>query len=408
MSILSRVFGRQEKSADTLEIFRELYGSPPAHSGQSVSWKTALNITTVLACVRVKANGISQVPLKLMRELPDGTRQPATDHPLYDVLHRRPNPWQTSFEFRSTLEFHRELCGNAYCFINRVGGRVVELIPIEPMYVTVAQSADHGLSYTVSPPNGTPQSFPAEAIWHLKGPSWNGWFGMETVRQAREAIGLAMATEEQHARLHKHGVSTSGLMSVDGNLDPEAYKRLRAALEQQHAGSANAGKAMIMDRGARWTPMGMSGVDAQHLETRKFQIEEICRAFDVYPQMIGHSDKTSTYASAEQFFLAHVVHKMGPVYEAWEQSIDCNLLSVADRNAGLYAKFNVNAMLRGAMSDRADFYTKLYGVGALSPNEIRALEELNPYDGGDQHRVPLNMVDPNAPPPEPTAPKELP
>lgn len=398
MGFWARIFGREAKSASTFDVFRDF--AAPVKSGAHVTWKTALEVTTVLACVRVKANGIAQVPFKLFAERADGGKDPARDHPLYDVLHRRPNPWQTSFEFRQQMEIHRQLTGNAYAFINRVRGQVRELIPFEPQQVTVRQAGDYTLSYEVTAPGGERRIFPAETVWHLRGPSWNGWLGMEVIHLAREAVGLAMRTEEAHARLHRNGVQPSGLYTVDAALNEEQYKLLREWIERHHGGPANAGRPFILDRGATWVSQAMTGVDAQHLETRSFQIEEICRAFGVFPQMVGHSDKTSTYASAEQFFLAHVVHSLGPEYEAWEQSADCSLLTPQERRDGLYTKFLLQGLMRGAMKDRAEFYTKLYGVGAINPNEIRALEEMNPYPGGGSFRVPLNMGDPSAAPQE--------
>lgn len=398
-----------ERKNDTLKIWRELYGGRDAFSGMRVTTNTALEVATVLACVRVKANGIAQVPLKLMRE---GTgiggmasRLPARDHGLYDLLHRRPNDFQTSFEFRHTVEMHRQLLGNAFIFTNRAGdGRVLELIQLDPGRVEVKQEKDWRVRYFVTALDGTKKEFPPSAIWHLRGPSWDGVMGLEIIRKAREAIGLAMATEQAHARLHRNGVQASGLYSVDGPLDGASHDRLKAYIEQQHAGVVNSGKPFILDRGAKWYPLTMTGVDAQHLETRRYQVEEICRFFNIFPQMVGFTDKTSTYASAEQFFGAHVVHCLGPEFEAWEQSMDCNLLSDAERRDGLYTKFSVAGLLRGSTKDRADFYTKLYGIGVLNPNDIRALEDWNPYEGGDQYRVPLNMVAPSADPvPDPSA-----
>lgn len=396
------LYGSEAKASNgTLDLFREIYGSPPSKSGQTVTWKSALQVSVVLACATVRANGIAQVPFRLMRETGGqnglSTKLPATDHALFDVLHRRPNPWQTSFELRQTMELHRVLCGNAFAFLNRVGGRVVEIIPFEPGWVTVKRNPDYSLTYTVRPDNGQAQVFPAEAIWHLRGASWNSWMGMEAVKLAREAIGLAMASEESQARLHEKGVQNTGVYSVEGTLRDEQYEALRKFIEKNHAGSKNAGLPMILDRNAKWLQTQMTGVDAQHLETRKFQVEEVCRTMGVFPQMIGYTDKAPTYASAEQFFGAHVVHTLGPGYEAWEQSADVNLLTKEDRQSGLFCKFFVNGLLRGNIKDRGDFYTKMYGVGALNPNEIRALEDMNPYDGGDKYRVPLNMEDPNNP-----------
>lgn len=390
-----------ERKNDTLRIWRELYGGREAISGMLVNANTALEVATVFACARVKANGIAQVPLKLMREGAGAggmsSRLPARDNGLYDLLHRRPNDWQTSFEFRHTVEMHRQVLGNAFIFVNRAGdGRILELIQLQPGRVEVKQENDWRLRYFVTGLDGTKKEFPASAIWHLRGPSWDGVMGLEVVRKAREAIGLAMATEQAHARLHRNGVQTSGLYSVDGPLDKDSHERLKTYIEQQHAGVVNSFKPFVLDRGAKWTPLAMTGVDSQHLETRRHQIEEICRYFNIFPQMIGYTDKTATHASAEQFFGAHVVHCLGPEYEAWEQSMDCNLLSDAERQQGLYTKFSVAGLLRGSTKDRGDFYTKLYNIGALNPNEIRELEDRNPYEGGDQYRVPLNMVDPAA------------
>lgn len=390
-----------ERKNDTLKIWRELYGGREAISGVTVNSKTALEVMTVLACVRVKANGIAQVPLKLMRE-GDGiggmpSRKAAKDHDLYEILHRRPNDWQTSFEFRQTVEMHRQLVGNAFIFVNRsVSGRILELIQLDPAKVEVKQENDWSLHYFVTALDGTKKEFPRSAIWHLRGPSWNGVLGLEIVKLAREAIGLSMAIEQSQARLHRNGVQTSGFYSVKGPLESDPHKRLKAYVEQNHVGLHNAGKPFILDREATWVPLTMTGVDAETLNTRRFQIEDICRAFNLFPQMIGYTDKTATHASAEQFFGAHVVHCLGPEYEAWEQSIDCNLLTDEDRQVGLYSKFFVSGLLRGSTKDRGNFYTQLYNIGAINPNEVRALEDMNPYEGGDQYRVPLNMVDPAA------------
>jgi HK97 family phage portal protein len=278
----------------------------------------------------VLANGVAQVPWRLYRSLPGKAGAvPAVDHPLYDVLYRRPNPWQTSFEFRQTMVFHRALTGNFYAFKSVIDGQIRELIPIEPGKVEVQRQADMTLRYLVTGLNGQRREFPAETIWHLRGASWDSWKGLETVRLAREAIGLAVATETAHAELHRNGIQTSGLYSIEGTVTADQYKLLRAFLKERIDAHLNH-EPMIMDRNAKFTPTIMNGVDAQHIETRRFQVEEICRAFNVKPIMIGHSDKTATYASAEQMFLAHAVHTLGPWYEEIDQSADVNLIGGGD------------------------------------------------------------------------------
>lgn len=391
-------FGRKATamdSGDLAKLLGSVFGGGATKSGASVNVMTSLEVTAVLACVRVIANGVAQVPLKLMRESADGrTRLPAKDHPLYPLLHRRPNDWMTSFQLRQTIMLHVLLCGDAFVFINRAGRdrNIVELIPFAPGDVTIKRADDMTLSYVVKAPNGSQQEFPAEAIWHLRGPSWNGYSGLPVVKIAREAIGLSMATEEAHARLHQNGARVSGLYSVEGTIGEDQYKKLKAWIEKEHMGSANTGRIMIMDRSAKFSPTAMNGVDAQHLETRAYQITEVCRAFGVMPIMVGYSDKAATYASAEQMFLAHVVHCLSPWYVCIEQSIDTQLLSDGDRDAGLYAKLIDQGLLRGALKDTSDYLTRLVTNGVMTRNEARDKLDLNPLDGLDEPLTPANMT----------------
>ena len=400
-------FRRRSVKMDTLELFREIYGGRASYTGRTVNWKSALEVTTVLACARVIGEGLAQVPCKVYRETPDGeSRMPAKDHPLYDVLHRRPNFYQTSFEYRETIGLHTVLCGNHFSFINRVGGRVVELIPFEPQWVTVQRDQKTlELSYTVQPESGASQTFPAEAIWHIRGPSWSSWMGLEAVKLAREAIGLALATEESHARLHKNGARVGGVISVEGTLTDPKYEQMRKWVEQNFEGAANAHRTMILDRAAKFTAAQQTGVDSEHLATRRYQVEEICRSMRVMPIMVGMESKNSTYASAEQMFLAHVVHTMSPWYERIEQSADVNLLTRAERDKGYYVKFLEEGLLRGSLKDTKDYLLGLVNGGLMTPNEGRAKLDLNP-DGdpaSDKLRPPQNVTGKPVPSPDPAA-----
>lgn len=406
MGLFARMLGREAKSTTTLDLWRELFGGREAKTGQRITWKNALEVTTVLACTRRIADGLATVPLKVIRkDAATGARRPADDHPLFDVLHTQPNEWQDSLQFREQIAFHVVLCGNAYCFINRVGGRIVELIPIEPGCVSVERAADYSLSYEVTAPSGQRQRFPAGAIWHIRGPSWNGWAGFEYVHLAREAIGLAVSTEEAHARLHKNGARPGGLYSVEGNLDENQHKRLRAWIEQNFSGGENAWKPMVLDRGAKWTPLGMTGVDAEHLATRRHQIEEICRAFGVMPIMVGYYDKAATYASSEQMFLAHAVHTVRPWHRRLEASMDRFLLTPRERAAGLYTKFFDGELLRGAAKDRAEFYAKALGAGGspawMEINEVREFEDMDPRPWGAGQPLPPSATQAAGNPPAP-------
>lgn len=395
-SLAPRSGGHQWKSAvDTLEIFKQVFGAGrTANTGDTITWQSALQVATVLACVRVVANGLSQVPLKLIRESADGrTKEAAKDHPLYWVLFRKPNAWQTSFEYRQTIAAHLMLCGNHYSFKNVIGGRVVELLPLEPGRVSVDCKNDGMLVYEYTGKDGVRQVMPTENIWHIRGLSWNGWFGLEAVSLARESIGLAMAAERQQSTLFKNGVQASGVFSIDGSLKADQYKALRDWIVENTSG-ANVGMPLILDRGAKWLQQSMTGVDAQHLETRMFQVQQVCSALGVFPMMVGHADKTATFASAESFFIAHVVHTLAPLYECIEQSIACNLLSPAEMQGGYSAKFIEEGLLRGSMEATANMLDKYVNGGLMTPNEARSKLDMNPDvdPASDQLRIPANIV----------------
>lgn len=377
--------------ADYESLLERLVGRS-TRAGRSINHKNALEVTAALACVRVLANGVAQVPWQLLRE---GQREPARDHPLYRVLYRRPNRWQTSFEYREQVTMHLALCGQHISYKNIVFGQLEELIPFEPQDVTVKRDAAGGMRYTVRAKDGSTQEYGAEVIWHVRGPSWDGVCGLEPVRLAREALGLALATEEQHAGLFARGLSASGTYSVQGKLTEQQHQALTKWIEQHYAGADNFGKPLILDNGATWLPRTLSGVDAQHLETRRFQIEEVCRAFGVNPIMIGHSgDKAATYASAEQMFLAHLVHTLSPWYERIEQSADINLLSEQDQKAGYYTNFVEDGLLRASIEATANTLDKLVNGGLMKPNEARAKLHLPPDEdkASDKLRIPANIV----------------
>lgn len=404
MSIWSRLnpFRREGKSNSTLDWWREVYGGREVKSGVNVNWKTALEVTTILRCAQVIADGIATVPLKIMQKDDGGRRTVAEDHPLHLVLSSEPNEFQDSVQYRETLGFHLALCRNAFSYINRVQGRIVELIPIEPARWEVKQQDDWSLRYWVTGTDGKKQEIPAASVWHLRGAAWNGYMGMEAVHLAREAIGLSMVLEQSHARFHKNGLQTTGAYSVDGNLDDTQHKRITNWIKK-YAGVENAGTPLILDRAAKWISSSMSGVDAQHLQTRSFQIEENCRAMGVLPIMVGHSgDKAPTYASAEQMFLAHVVHGTRPMHRRIEASINRFLLSAEDRRLGLYSKFFDGELLRGAAKDRAEFYSRALGAGGspawMEINEVRGFEDMDEVPWGKGQPSPAA-----APPSDPPA-----
>lgn len=392
MGIIDRLLGRkvEEKGVSFDPVWLDFFGSRVSKAGVPVSWERALDVSTVFACIRVIAEGVAQVPLRVMLELPDGKGSlPATDHPLYKVLNSKPNRWQTSFAMRETMIFHLALTGNAFFYKNIVRNRVKELIPIDPGHVTITRHNDYSLTYRITGLDGSSIELPQELVWHIRGPSWDTWRGLDAVRQAREAIGLTIATENTQAEMHANGLQSSGTYSTDQKIDPEKYKQIQAWIAAQIGGGSKH-KPFIIDSGFKWTQQSMTGVDAQHLETRKFQIEEICRSFRVLPPMVGHSGQAMTFASAEQIFLAHVVHTLMPWIVRIEQSIDNDLLD-GDEDAAFFAKFNVNSLLRGAHKDRGEYYAKALGSGGapawMTQDEVRGEEDLN-AKGGEASKLP--------------------
>ena len=403
MAFWSGWFKPDRKAYGSEELWRDLYARGVSSTGIDVNWKSALQCEVAFACARVIAQGLSGIPFRLMRAQ-GNTREPASEHRLYGLLEDAPNDFMTSVEMFDTIGLHLVFCGNAYLIKNNLGRDLYELIPVEPGKVAV--SNDRGvLSYKIAFDDKTAQVFAADRIWHIRGPSWNGWMGLEGVALAREAIGLSLAAETHGASTFSNGAQLGGILSTEQNLSPEQRNALRASWQAVHGGSDNAGKIAVMSNGFKFTSMSSSNVDAQWLESRKYQVEEVCRVFGVMPIMVGYSDKAATYASAEQMFLAHVVYTLGPWHRRVEKSAAVSLLSEQERKDGHYFKFFTQALLRGATKDRGEFYQTLYNVGALNPNEIRELEDRNPYVGGEIFRVQSSMVDPTKPEPvtnEPT------
>lgn len=367
---------------------------PPAKSGATVNATSALECTTALACVQAIACGVAMLPLDIYRPREGGGRDVATDEPLWDFFAGQPNEWQTWPEWIETTLMHAVLCGDGISFINRPNprGPIRELIPLAPGSVSVEQRQGYDLAYHLVLADGRSLTVGRDQVFHLRSPSWNAYSGLDATKLAREAIGLALATEEAHARLHANGARPGGILTTEQRLTRDQVDELRAAWQQTQGGLSNAMRTAVLSSGLKWEPMGMTGVDAQHIETRRFQIEEICRAFGVYPAMVGHSDKASTYASAEQFFIANVVYSLGRWTRRFEERIRVDLMTREERQRRLYAKFSLQALMRGDARTRSDFYSALITLGVLTRNEARGLEDLNPIPGLDEPLRPLNLA----------------
>lgn len=380
----------QSRKMDTLELWREIYGGNESWTGKSVTVTTALQVSTALACGRVIAEGMAMLPWKVMQRQVRSIL-PAPAFPLYDKLATSPNPTQTAFEFQETMGLHLAFCGNAYVWTPRVSRKIDALYLIEPGWVTVKYKWPDLPTYEVRTAEGSALTLSSSDLWHIRGPSWCSYIGLEFTKLARQALGLSMAIEEGQAKIQGQGVNAPGLLSIDGNVTEDQQKKLRKWLDE-NSGSANAGRWPIVDRAAKFIPTTMTNVDGQTLEQRKFAVEEVCRFMRVLPIMVGHADKTQTYASSEQMFLAHAMYTAGPWARRLEQSADKWLLTPEDRAAGYYTNLNEKALLRMASKDQAEYLRSLAMTGIITRNEARAKLDENPLDGLDEPLTPVNTV----------------
>ena len=388
---------RKAKTID--QIADELEGGMGRNvAGQRVTTNAAKDVVTVLACVDAIATGCAMPPMHVMRDLGDDQKEKAKDVTDYRILNRRPNELQTSFDFRWTLTAHAALTGNGYAIPVYVDGKLRELLPVIPDMVMIDRRGRYEVEYVVHDEFGPIGRFKPDQIFHLKNNSWDRVKGMDAVAKARSAIGLAMAAEDNQARLHENGGRPGGILTTDQKLSAEGIERLKTAWAKVTHGR-NAYKTAVLDGGLKYMQMAMSGVDAQSIETRRLQIEEICRAFGVFPQIVGFTDKTATFASAEAFFSAHSRLTVGKWQENWKQRLDEFVL---DGSGPLFIEFDNRQMNAAPLKDRGEYYARALGTGGGVPfmtvNEVRAEQGLPPIEGGDELREPNNstMEAPNA------------
>jgi HK97 family phage portal protein len=378
---------QRDVSGDWNALVESIKSQLQSHAGKVVNADSALYSSAVVGCVRVLAETLASLPLVIYKKRQDGGKDIANDHPLYTILHDAPHPMLSSFEFRELTMGHLCLRGNAYAFKEQ-GGQIYSLTPLLPQNMTVEVARD-GKSklFRYQDGHGQTQTFNQDEIWHIKGLSADGVIGLSPVSLAREAIGMALAAEDYGARFFQNDARPGGLLVSPGKISEDAAKRLKASVEEATTGS-NRHRLMVLEQGLDWKQVGLSQADSQFLETRKLQIEEIARIYRVPCILIGHSNSTSTFASAEQFMLSFVIHTMRPWCVRWEQSINQQLIGDKDRKAGYFAEFKLDALLRGDTAARYAAYSQAIASRIMNPNECRSLENMNPYQGGDAYANP--------------------
>lgn len=337
---------------------------------------TALQISAVYACARVIAEGLAQVPCTLQRRTASGGHELAIDHPLFDLLNRAPNDWMTSFELREWIGFQLALTGNAYLFVARdTQGRAIELIPLAQGTVSISVPSFGEVAYRLHV-TGQP-TYTNANIWHIKGPSWNAVEGMSPQAVAARAIGLATDLETFGSKLFRNGARPSGLLTTDQVLSPEQQSQLQEAWNKQQSGVGNAHKTAVLSNGLKFEALQTTPDDAQWIESRRYQTEDICRIMRVNPVMIMQATDSSSYSSVEQFFLAHLTHTMQPWFERFTQSAEVNLLTRAEQRSGYRVHLDTRTMTLGDATSRATYYSTMRTIGVMTINECRDHEGLD-------------------------------
>lgn len=399
MGLFNRLFKSRDapRNSTAGSAYRFFLGG--STSGKPVNERSAMQMTAVYSCVRILSEAVAGLPLHLYRYTADGSKEKAADNPLYFLLHDEPNPEMTSFVFRETLMTHLLLWGNGYAQIIRNGkGEVVALYPLMPNRMAVDRDDKGQLYYEYQTSSdeahttkgGTVRLKPTDVL-HIPGLGFDGLVGYSPIAMAKNAIGMAIACEEYGAKFFANGATPGGLLEYPGTVkDPE---KVRESWNKGFGGSSNSNKVAILEEGMKYTPISISPNEAQFLETRKFQINEIARIFRVPPHMVGDLEKSS-FSNIEQQSLEFVKYTLEPWLIRWEQAMARVLISQNDK-AAFFIKFNVDGLLRGDYQSRMGGYATARQNGWMSANDIRELENLDRIpaeEGGDLYLINGNMT----------------
>ena len=382
MSILKNLFHSRDKPQNSLpgNSYNVLFGRTT--SGKNVNERSAMQVTAVYACVRILSESIAGLPLHTYRYLKDGAKEKAINHPLYRLLHDEPNPEMTSFVFRETLMSHLLLWGNAYAQIIRNGkGEILALYPLMPNRMTVDRASSGEIYYTCMVNDSDNPTLKAqgqaylrrEDVLHIPGLGFDGLVGYSPISMAKNAVGMALACEEYGAKFFENGASPSGVLEHPSTIkNPD---KLRESWNSIFKGSGNSHRVAVLEEGLTFKPIAISPNEAQFLETRKFQIDEIARIFRIPPHMVGDLEKSS-FSNIEQQSLEFVKYTLNPWVTRWKQSIQRSLFTDKEKK-DYFVKFNVDGLLRGDYASRMNGYATARQNGWMSANDIRELENMD-------------------------------
>jgi len=386
----SLLFRSRDKPQNAVSQALAFYFGSSA-SGKSVTPRSAMQMSAVYACVRVIAETVASLPLHVYHYTSSG-KEKSLDHPLYSILHDEPNSEMTSFVWRETTLTHLLLWGNAYSQIIRSGrGKIIGLYPLLPDKVQVDRDASGMLIYEYTTRDSKLVRLRPEDVLHIPGLGFDGVMGYSPIALEKNAIGLGIAAEEYGSKFFAHGATPSGVLTHPNTVkNPSA---LRESWNAAYGGSSNTGKVAILEENMKFERISMPNNEAQFLESRKFQVNEICRIYRVPPHMIGDLEH-ATFSNIEHQSISFAMHTIRPWLVRMEQSLNRALFS--DKEKGVYyVRFNIDGLMRGSYKERMEGYAIGRQNGWLSANDIRELENMNTIDsadGGDDYLVNGNMM----------------
>jgi len=386
----SGLFRARDKPQDSVSAAPVFYFGTSG-SGKSVTVQSAIQLSTVYACVRVISETVASLPLGIYETVNDGNEK-ATDHPLYRLLHDEPNSEMTSFVFREVMLAHLLLYGNSYSQIIRSGkNTVIGLYPLLPDHMDVDRDSKGNLTYTYTTSDGKTVVMKPRDVLHIPGLGFDGVMGYSPIALEKNAIGLGIASEEYGSKFFSNGARPSGILTHPNTV--KNPKALRESWNSAYGGSSNSNRVAILEEGMKFEPIAIPNNEAQFLETRKFQVDEICRIYRVPPHLVGNLEH-ATFSNIEHQSIDFAVHTIRPWLVRIEQAMNRALLSDQEKGR-FFVQFNIDGLMRGDYKSRMEGYAIGRQNGWLSANDIRALENQNPIpadQGGDAYLVNGNMI----------------
>lgn len=368
----------------------KMLGRTGGSTGIYIDQQRALAISSVWCAVNLIAGAVGYLPMHVYRRLNEGKNR-ATEHPAYPLLHLRANPYMDAMTFRETLQGHVLFHGNGYAEIERNGaGQPIALWPLLPNMVT-CKVEDGAPVYEIRLPKGPSAMLPPSRVLHVRGLGFDGLKGYSVIDYAAENLALTAAIEEFGAKFFKNGVYPSGVLETDGSLNQKQYDALKASFDKNSAGLSNAHRTLILQMGLKWHQIGADPKAAQLLVSRKYNVEDVARWFNV-PAYMLQSDSTQARATIEQKADDFIRWTLLPWLRRWEMEVNYKLFAETDIQAGYLAEFRLEEMLRADANTQAQVDAIYLQNGIYSINEVRNRLNMNPVEGGDEHLQPLNLT----------------